>query len=193
MKKIKIFVIMRISFVMIVMISLILPNIIAMFPENDQIDQQNTEVTSAWGFGPHLMFAQSFEPTMQTLTRVELEMLRTHDFPDNESFLILSIRDSLDGEDLTSVIIDTNSLPYWDFQWIEFDFPNLNVSIENKYYIVISTVTKGWAYMTGSYSNPYENGEGWYQGKISTSRQWKTLSGSGEDNNWDWCFKTYGY
>ena len=104
---------------------------------NDQIDQQQTLWDGA-GIGvqnPDLA-AQSFKPSLNTITRIQLIACRDG----NPSGIItLSIRSSLDGEDIVSASINAEDLEPDSFPiktWVEFDFGEMPVTPEETYYFV---------------------------------------------------------
>jgi hypothetical protein len=132
--------------------------------------------------GLNYIWAQSFKPTLNMLTRVELMIgiqSSTYD-------LTVGIRDDLNGSDLTSI-----SRPASDFgnlTWEEFDFPDIMVTPGNTYYIVSSTVNAtGNSYKFGyqMYSS-YLNGT-LYQ-TINEGTTWTPHQGGINDM----AFNTYG-
>ena len=74
--------------------------------------------------------AQSFQPSLSTLTKIRLEIGKTGT-PKN---LIISIRNNLYGKDLTSKIIQPDQINS-DF-YTTIDFPDINVIPGETYYIV---------------------------------------------------------
>ena len=132
--------------------------------------------------------AQGFKPTVTTLTRVEIYLYKYLN-PPSDSIITVFIRDSLDGNNLTSTgVVAGDFFP----KWIEFDFPDIQVIPEQTYYIIAkgdycnSTIGGyGW---TAIWNNPYDRGEEWI---------WDVYSGwelmDYEDYpECDATFKTYG-
>ena len=127
--------------------------------------------------------AQSFTPALDTLTRVELYLYQ-HGAPDN---IVVSIRESLSGSDLVSVVKTPAEIP-GSVGWVEFDFSDLTVNPDNTYYVVVHTSGGSrsncylWGYGSG---NPYvdgllyysRNGGGYWIGRIY----------------YDFCFWMYRY
>jgi len=153
---------------------------------NDYVDQQQYNCCGvAYGIEDDKPMAQSFIPTYSTLTRVELMMVKRFD-PGN---FTVSIRTSLDGEDLASVTKKSDEIAE-DFSWKLFNFPDINVNPGEKYYIVcISEDTNVQDDMYWWYfdcNNPYANGETWYK-----TGNWKILTLTGFPDL-DVGFKTYG-
>ena len=101
----------------------------------DELDQQQLlDDGFAWGvWGSNTMLGQSFKPTKNIITRVEIKLMKTG----NPQGLEISIRSDLYGNDLTSKLInaahinnDTNG------EWVEFDFPNIYCTLDQTYYII---------------------------------------------------------
>ena len=152
----------------------------------DQLDQYQTLWNTNLGCDFGLFMAQSFKPAYPTLTRVELLLGRHGEL---YTKLKISIRSSLDDDDLTLVSIWPNTVPKCEPPgWIEFDFNDIQVNPGQKYYIIYqpgsdfdNNSNLVWYRST---DNPYKNGEGWH---YNINRGWIV-----EDNK-DYCFKTYGY
>jgi len=161
----------------------------------DQLDQNQTLNNMNLGCEFGCFMAQSFTPRYPTLTRVELLLDRIGELETN---LTISIRSSLDGNDLTSVSIKANTVPKYDFYdpvpvWIELDFPDIQVTpndILQRYYIV---------WQPGSDFGPHNSNLFWYQ---STDNPFKNVEAwfyKRDSSRWysrddiDFCFKTYGY
>jgi hypothetical protein len=91
---------------------------------NEVIDQQQT---SSYGQGcpffSYLWIAQGFIPSLEILTKVEVKLFKGGN---PTSPIIISIRDSLSGNDLTSVSVDGSLVSQYS-KWIEFNFPDINV------------------------------------------------------------------
>jgi hypothetical protein len=151
-----------------------------------ELDQENSDWKGAGlaSFGPPM--AQSFKPTLNLLTRVELIAWRVGNPQGN---LTISIRENLSGIDLTSVSIFAENIPLEygpPALWTGFDFPDINVMPEHTYYIVWSP--DSWnhdnhvAWGETISMNHYTRGEGWWiPDAIWVPR--------GPNN--DFCFKTY--
>lgn len=158
--------------------------IILNLPE-DELDQQQTEAMVCWAGWDGDMFAQSFVPTKNTLTRVKLKMYKEG----NPYSLTISIRNSLTGSDLTSITkySDEIDAPAPDSVWIEFDFEDTTVVPGQKYYIIWcqngAGSTNDLFWWCADYDS-YPNGEGWH----FDGSTWKLFI-----LDEDFCFKTYGY
>jgi hypothetical protein len=150
------------------------------------------------------MIAQSFIPTKELLTRVELYMGKniTASYP-----LVVGIRDNLTHSNLVETQLNPDQFT-GNLTWIEFDFDNLWVDLGQTYFIVASTKNAtdnyyGWA--ANNHSDAYPNGVAYWsidngstwQGSVSAVEpQISSSSGiqSQRDDNGsvDMCFKTYG-
>lgn len=136
-------------------------------------------------------FAQSFTPNATFISKIKLKLktVISHDkyleyykkYPLN-----FSIRNSLDGEDLVKVskkpYIKFLGLPRYYCMWIDFDFSDLAVTPDEKYYIVVSCDSEkelyGWGH---TWNDSYQNGEVYY----NLNGVWHP------DSNTDFCFITY--
>ena len=152
---------------------------------NDNIDQEQTNCGgSYWATSYPGNLAQSFMPSLNTLTRVKL-----YGFRNNTPFgnLKISIKNSLHGDDLTSLILSPLNISN-NPSWIEIDFTNIRVTPETTYFIVwVPTSNEDnesnsyyWCDTKGNPGNdPYNRGEQFLLG---------------EQQDWsDFCFQTYGY
>jgi len=142
-------------------------------PQNitdDELDQSQPYYDFYCGVGCDCCkFAQSFTPSLDLLTRVELFM--------NGSATV-SIRNDLNGSDLTSVYAEKDSLRDWD--WVTFDFENVLVEPGHIYYIIWNPDDTLDSLGCKDY-NIYENGASYY----FNCDEWV-------DRDGDFTFKTYG-
>ncbi len=133
--------------------------------------------------GPPDLLAQSFKPSENMLTRIELLVGKIGTPTDN---LSISIRSSLDEPDITSISLSPEEIPT-DKDWIEFDFEDILVNISQTYYIVFTPWGTGMVYLWWGYDNhnfdSYTDGESW----LYTNGTWSTEDFAIKD----WCFKTY--
>lgn len=153
---------------------------------SDVIDQeQPIHDTNTFVIGESIK-AQSFIPTKNKLTRIELFICRSGTI--NSDFVV-SIRDNLHGSDLTSVSKQANQIPSGTINqdWIEFDFNDLDITPGNTYYMVCSTQEGNLdnCYVLGmSINNPYPLGDAWEYGAF-TGYVWEKMVYN------DLSFKTY--
>lgn len=151
---------------------------------SDQLDQEQIEssgkdyiYTSHWK-------AQTFKPTTKTLTRIQLYINKIGEITsDFEIF----IRDSLTGSNLTTYSVPSQEIPLTNPEWIEFNFEDINVTVDQTYYIICKTTSGD---PTNSYNwyestdDPYNRGVKYYSDNTGTT--WL------QDPDLDFCFKTYG-
>jgi len=168
---------------------------------NDDVDQNQTDQDSLGIVCSWYIWAQSFVPSKEMLTGVQL-LLQRHGFI--RSDLKVSIKNDLYGEDLTTLSIPYDNVPkvkfpyyLWssNFDWISFDFPDISVSPGETYYITLYTdrglgvrLASLSSYGWGNSHNPdsYLNGESWFSNvQGNTPTPWKIW-----DSPFDFCFKT---
>lgn len=157
------------------------------FNTSEIVDQQQTsECNWGWTVSGSSHLAQSFTPTINSTTKVELNLFG----PATENDITISIRDDLNGEDLTTTT-KTISIESKHNRWIEFDFPDIELVIGKKYYIVFKqTINSGKIYWEFGDDDPYPSGKAW----LEDVHIWEELKSDEEtvDNPVDFCFKTYG-
>lgn len=152
----------------------------------DMLDQQQPVASGfSWGVSDDRILAQSFIPTLNVLTRVQIRMFRLGD-PDS---IKISIRSNLSGQDLTSARVNAELIPS-STNWITFDVSDIAINPGQPYYIIwepsgsiFNTTTFYWDLAD---KNPYEPGEAWTYWKT-----WENLDISTIEDP-DFCFKTYG-
>jgi hypothetical protein len=126
--------------------------------------------------------AQKFIPTKMILTRIELLVCKT---AYTTYDLTVAIRENKSGPDLTSISINSESIPTGEFTWIEFDFDDIEVIPGYSYYIICSTVdAPNNRYDWGvTINNLYPNGSIYWS---EDGEEWFF------DTALDTTFKTYG-
>ena len=113
--------------------------------------------------------AQSFIPSYDILTKVELKIMGNSQFMPP---LTVSIRDNLTGPDLTSVSLNYTRFPNWHWNppFTIFDFPDINVIAGQTYFIVCNSSREhsdGAFYIIhGRADDAYQNGICYEQGRI---------------------------
>jgi len=154
------------------------------------VDQQQTGYSNyGWNFFDPYWLAQGFTPTLTTLTKVDLSLFRAGNPPDNVSITV-SIRASLNENDLTTVTIDGSAVSIVP-TWVEINFPDIGVTPDHMYYILCRANggSQGDCYCwVFADNNPYPGGEAWgsYAGSY-----WYLLD-TPDHPLTDCCFKTYG-
>jgi hypothetical protein len=142
---------------------------------NDKLDQYQTRNDAGLFFWQG-DYAQSFKPELNILTRVQVYVSGTQ-FVN----LTISIRNSLFGNNLVSKTSALSDFPSIEMSWREFDFPDLFVSPNREYFIVINaTLYAGPTKVCSiSFNNPYDRGMAYFLGRPVPDK--------------DFCFKTYGH
>jgi len=152
-------------------------------PAIEQLDQEQTGYKYNYDFYGSRWCAQSFKPTLGTLTRVELYIGKKGVPPDD---IEVSIRDSLTGVALTKISKSAGDISSI-MDWVEFDFDDISVTPDTSYYIVVNTSGGNnfngyrWGFY---YYTPYTRGTFWRS--INAGSTWS------EYYFYDYCFKTYG-
>ncbi|KYK28367.1 hypothetical protein AYK20_01290 [Thermoplasmatales archaeon SG8-52-1] len=153
------------------------------------IDQkQTTDCGYGCPFFSNLWLAQGFIPTLETITRVELNLFKEGSIT---SDITLSIRSDLMGSDLTSVTIDGSQV-YEYSNWIDFDFTDIDIITGEMYYIVCRTTggsVINYYCCLFQVNNPYSGGEVW--GSLNSGASWEIIEYPGYPDP-DGCFITYG-
>lgn len=154
---------------------------------DDELDQFQIVRDGDASIGGLYRIAQSFKPTLNILTRVELLVEKTGD---PSGFLQISIKNSLNGDDLTFTIIPSKDISTIS-NWYEFDFPDIHVPPECTLYIVWAPAANLWdddntfLWCCNWKDNLYVRGKMWNEYPFGN---WYI-----ENPDWDSCFKTYGY
>jgi len=175
-----------------------------LIPSNDEtVDQY--QLRSRWlvsiSQGQNRSWAQSFTPNSSNLSKIKLNLGLSWNYEGiNENLqkypLNISIRKSLNGVDLVKI----SEKPYTEMtpgyryrRWIEFDFPNLTVNPEDKYYILVTCDSPNqlyyWIMMEteDSDNDPYTGGDAY--NKYEGHWDWETKNPNyGYE---DFCFITY--
>jgi len=157
----------------------------------DEIDQQQpTHTRNTFVIGEAYR-AQSFVPTKNKLTRIELFIYKEGTM---NADIVVSIRDNLHGSDLAAASKQANQIPSstQTQDWVEFDFPDLQINAGTKYYIVCTTQGGDLdnAYVLGmSENDPYPLGNAWEYGAF-TGYVWQIMEDY-HGNPYDLSFKTY--
>jgi hypothetical protein len=123
--------------------------------------------------------AQSFVPSLYTLSKVELMLAQYA--PGDPPPLQIYIRDSLSGDNLAESSLAIPELEYNQYAWYTFDFEDLYITPGNTYYIVCEE-EMDWPYVwRWKEDNPYPLGEVYY----FYHDEWHSDSA-------DCCFVTWG-
>jgi hypothetical protein len=161
------------------------------FYGNDELDQSQELMDFFAPVGPiflapeiNYISAQSFIPTKNILTRVEINVGKnstaSYDFT-------LAIKSDLLGPDLTKASLPPEEFVTENFSWVEFDFDDISVIPDNTYFIVASTYDEidNWYAWGAQLSDVYPYGSVWWSEDDGTSFE--------NDPDADLTFKTYGF
>ncbi len=154
-------------------------------------DQKQTEhISTGFQINPPFQNAQEFKPTRNNLTAVAIEMFKFNEPPAGLQITV-SIRDSLNGSDLTSKTRDADIIKYKG-TWVLFDFEDINVTPEVTYYIICSggggDADNTYAWLFGV-NNSYDRGVAWASDDDGDT--WTDMENYGEYKEVDFCFITY--
>jgi hypothetical protein len=150
------------------------------------MDQKNI-LWHGWNFGTINKYAQSFIPSEEILTKVELPLFGAGE----PTGLKISIRSDLYGEDITSDYISGYEVDQYNNNWYEFDFTDINLETGQTYYIVwepegVSFDPDNNFWWSYGVDNPYVEGSAW----TYDDGNWELF----EPTNWndlDFCFRTF--
>jgi hypothetical protein len=154
--------------------------------------QDNFNPYSGYAISINQTLAQSFKPSMTPLIKVDLALGKASStiMP-----VIVSIRNDLEGNDLTSITVPADQIPTEVISWYSFDFPDIIVIPENTYYIVVKcNAAPLYGYALGIVQSntvdEYPRGTAWAFWEHSAGNwSWSPLEGP---NFWyDYAFKTY--
>ncbi|RLF57488.1 MAG: hypothetical protein DRN27_07675 [Thermoplasmata archaeon] len=182
----------------IILINIILIANISADSGYDELDQYQDipEGTSAPLIEYNLQeLVQSFIPTKEILTRVEILCNYRPSQNGPPANLKLSIIKNLDEQPLTCISLDHKQIPKKDDgpDWVEFDVPNIKVTPGETYYIYCKEEFNPVEH-AGSYewiynkNDPYKNGSAWFHIYERMLETWVWYYGE----IYDFCFRTYG-
>ncbi len=157
---------------------------------------QTDDCKSGMVITPDFHVAQEFKPTKEDLTAVALYFFNYNDSATSGTNIIVSIRESLDGVDLTTKTINADDKNIRKKgKWVMFDFDDITVIPEETYYIVCYA-SDGVLYESYCWlfdvNNKYERGIGW--ASDDSGETWYDLEdvwGNPEFLELDLCFITY--
>jgi len=145
-------------------------------------DQASTRYDNANSIWSTHWCAQSFTPSLKVLKKVTLYIGK---MGSPSSDLVVSVRSSLNGADLTSVVKSSGSIPS-RISWVVCDFKDISVTPGRTYYLVVRTSggTSVVSYMWGyGKNNPYPKGS--FRMSANAGSSWT------EYTAYDFCFITY--
>jgi hypothetical protein len=160
---------------------------------NGAVDQEQTSHGgSGMNLRPGIHLAQSFKPSKENLTNVQLWLFKYGDPPAGVEITVY-IRTALDGDELTAKTINADDVGIaGSGTWVPFNFDDIIVTPEGTYYIVCIASDGAvencycWLFDIG---DKYTRGEAWIS--LNSGGYWETLSESAGIEDPDFCFKTY--
>lgn len=131
--------------------------------------------------------AQSFRPKLSTLSRIELGLWKQENITGT---FTVSIRKTLNGEDLTEQTVSLEQVPWMNYgDWVSIDVEDIAVTPNTKYLIVVTYDTSASLYWILTYYTPYHRGCPWFKGNFPF---WFPLD-LATCKIPDLCFRTFGY
>jgi len=157
---------------------------------NDTLDQSQTISDLGYKLIPGRQNAQSFTPSLNILSRVELCLYKRGTL--SYSDIIFSIKNSKSEANLATVEKSVDEILTSE-SWIELDFEDLYVKPGKTYYIVCNPI--------GGLDNDYENYIFWgacFGNQYLAGSPWDIHLGEWKIVGYDvyeidYCFKTYGF
>jgi hypothetical protein len=152
----------------------------------DELDQQQARSISPYSLAWPNKLAQSFKPESDHLTRIHLSISKVQ-YP---SDIIVSIRKELDGDDLTSIKVQSRYLfIYPNKALFDCNLPDITVVPEQTYYIIfqheLEHTQDDILYWWYNPNDTYTRGTAW-QWTVENGSKWTEL-------NYDFCFKIFTY
>ena len=149
------------------------------------VDQYQTETTTGMVACSYFIWAQSFKPSKDLLTEVELKLGRLGSITTE---LKVTIRKNKDGEDLTVISIPYSRIPSYSWEWVSFNFPDITITPGETYYILLSTdggdnIENFYSWAGSENPDSYPNGDVWIQWSSGQWEMWNPPIDS--------CFKTF--
>ena len=154
------------------------------------LDQSQKNCSYEQSLHSNIMLAQSFTPTKTPLTTVDIKLNKPRKTTQG---IYVSIRRDLNGSDLTYKTISAEDIPFFDY-WIRVDFPDVDVEVDQTYYLVIMSSTPSeqpyrWMFDYGEQQDPYPHGKMYSSG--DNGQTWETIET--EYDYVDATFRTYTY
>jgi hypothetical protein len=154
------------------------------------LDQHQENDTYETSIHQRVSLAQEFTPSLSPLTKVEVKINKPRK---TDRSLVLSLRESLTGNDIVTSSVNAVDIPYFT-NWIEFDIPDVDVTVGKPYYIVLSSSVYSddsyrWKYDYNDTADIYPNGTLYRY--FHTSDIWEKVES--DEDYVDACFRTYSY
>lgn len=156
-----------------------------MLNDDDFLDQyQNQPTNSSFIISNSHFYGQSFTPSYEVLTRMKLLLAKRGSVTADLHFYVLG---DIGGTSFIHMVKTAEEISHTS-EWYEFDFPDVEVTAGEKYYIALlsteSGTHTGYRWYGDVNDNLYPNGETWYYTGVS----WEIFY----EGNSDCVFETYG-
>jgi hypothetical protein len=154
------------------------------------LDQKQLQGDNYNNIHRSIWIAQSFKPSVSPLAKI---LLKLHKPVLIDEPLQISIRKDLNGSELIYIPIQSDDIPYFEY-WVEIDFPDIEVEINETYYILLRTDSPSgksyrWYYTNNETEDPYSRGK--LMISYDYGEEWELIEL--EDEFADSAFQTYSY
>jgi hypothetical protein len=155
---------------------------------SDCLDQMQPEYTGDYGkIHEERSWAQSFQPSYAILSRIQLFIKDSG----SSGEITVSIRKDRNDKDLTSIKKSTSLISDHSYNWVEFDFSDIQVEEGQTYYIICRHSVQQDLFWAASSNDPYDDGKAYF--KTSNSNRWEAWENDLPfPYSFDLCFKTFG-
>ncbi|MFE3846014.1 hypothetical protein ACFL1L_04045 [Thermoplasmatota archaeon] len=159
--------------------------------DEEYLDQQQTESILGYSACYQRLKAQSFVPTLESLSRVELLI----SINGNPEYVSIFIKKELDfNSDILAHATIYKDDVINDGPWKSFDFEDIEVIPGETYYILYHQGQHGdfsnsFLWWAGS-NNPYKSGDAYYSNDYGNT--WTMMDSDPTYPDLDFCFRTYG-
>jgi hypothetical protein len=163
---------MMIAIVLLIIIPWGSPSIQGTHLADDELDQEQIIGNIYSDVYDGVMVAQTFKPSKTTITRIQLFLKRNGEPNSNFTFILTKDRN---GPYLFTMNLSTHSVPLNEREWIEFNFEDISVNVDETYYFIL-TMNDGdifnnirWygsdtdSYLRGYKLHSNDQGETWVQ------------------------------
>ena len=159
--------------------------IVVTMTDRSILDQRQTEIFGGKDVGKSLWLAQSFKPSLENLSKVEVGFYVYYLPWESDYSIDMAIKRDLHEADIAEISLVVE--PKDTISWVAFDFPDIPVVPGETYYIVCKRYEGlyGCVWLFGR-NDPYPNGSSYYS--VDHGKNWHEI----HENNPDFCFVTYG-
>jgi len=163
---------------------LVISNVEYLLDQKQLLEDHFTNIHS------RIWVAQSFKPSISPLTKLLVKVQKPVVIEDD---LEISVRKNLNENELTYIRIPSENIPYFNF-WVEVDIPDIEVDIDDTYYIIIRTASPTgksyrWYHKYNETGDPYLRGKLWVSNDFGN--EWDLIENMGDFA--DTAFQTFSY